>query len=271
MIPTTEEARRSVSPAYAGIDLSLPPLRSRGPRFPRIRGDRPSDIVVELKGRRFPPHTRGSTHQEIRDIVGERVSPAYAGIDLSLRLGRSSASSFPRIRGDRPAPGVPRFGGAWFPPHTRGSTGRGGQILRRQPVSPAYAGIDRYALYRRAIQARFPRIRGDRPLTCAGTRRWSGFPPHTRGSTWGELESLQRAKVSPAYAGIDPAQSTAADTTASFPRIRGDRPACWPGAPTPSGFPPHTRGSTCAPHKRTPPDEVSPAYAGIDPSPSAVA
>src|SRR5690606_12971455 len=91
------------------------------------------------------------------------------------------------------------------------------------------------------------------------------FPPHTRGSTSPSRSAHPREIVSPAYAGIDPELPDSARIRHGFPRIRGDRP--WLGLHQAQGirFPPHTRGSTCAPHKRTAPDEVSPAYAGIDP------
>ena len=70
--------------------------------------------------------------------------------------------------------------------------------------------------------------------------------------------------VSPAYAGIDRAHPALAHLCASFPRIRGDRPAIQRGALVWSEFPPHTRGST--PAGFIPPGGfgVSPAYAGID-------
>ena len=49
------------SPARAGIDLSLRRRRSFGLRFPRTRGDRPTevDLGILLIAWSVPPHARG--------------------------------------------------------------------------------------------------------------------------------------------------------------------------------------------------------------------
>src|SRR5690606_32314267 len=120
--PLLEFPEVIVSPAYAGIDLILGPLANGGPRFPRIRGDRPLHRLCWGSPCSFPPHTRGSTlsctHRPSRSIV----SPAYARIDRSLRRDTLGPSRFPRIRGDRPYRSVDRSQRPEFPPHTRGST-----------------------------------------------------------------------------------------------------------------------------------------------------
>ena len=152
-----------VSPAYAGIDRGAMAKVDTRRRFPRIRGDRPIVYVMPDEELEFPPHTRGSTYRAPRARARDAVSPAYAGIDLADQLGFAVDDGFPRIRGDRPAPGVPRFGGAWFPPHTRGSTQQAYDADEDAGVSPAYAGIDLQFVEAPMGLPRFPRIRGDRP------------------------------------------------------------------------------------------------------------
>src|SRR5690606_27349479 len=91
-----------------------------------------------------------------------------------------------------------------------------------------------------------------------------GFPPHTRGSTWGFCDPCRCPDVSPAYAGIDRRREDWPERCHCFPRIRGDRPPdAAPGA-RPGQFPPHTRGSTSWLGFFGIDDSVSPAYAGID-------
>src|SRR5690606_20119421 len=51
----------SVSPAYAGIDLTRRMIRIVCACFPRIRGDRPGLGERAVRAALFPPHTRGST------------------------------------------------------------------------------------------------------------------------------------------------------------------------------------------------------------------
>src|SRR5690606_14472714 len=114
--------RRSVSPAYAGIDL------------------RPSPSSCAPSA--FPPHTRGSTAEVRLTADTDPVSPAYAGIDPPYRSGRACRFSFPRIRGDRPVAQLLDRLNRQFPPHTRGSTDLAREKTWLARVSPAYAGID---------------------------------------------------------------------------------------------------------------------------------
>ena len=219
--------------------------RISGKGFPRIRGDRPWAVYCARSA--------------------DEVSPAYAGIDPSKRLGETSTGCFPRIRGDRPAyAGMMRNAG-WFPPHTRGSTRPDMPPRARQAVSPAYAGIDRATWQRSINGACFPRIRGDRPRGAVPALGEHAFPPHTRGSTCRAHRDPCYDRVSPAYAGIDPRYRPARRCTRGFPRIRGDRPGGAVQYEVMSKFPPHTRGSTGSRNCRRTFRPVSPAYAGIDP------
>src|SRR5690606_13964358 len=130
---------------------------------------------------------------------------------------------FPRIRGDRPASDAVRPPIEQFPPHTRGSTVMVPVATQPEPVSPAYAGIDRRSTACGAMRTRFPRIRGDRPSHRADTHQDIRFPPYTRGSTGSRLARLLFPLASPAYAGIDRASVGGSPATTGFPRIRGDR------------------------------------------------
>src|SRR5690606_7505211 len=114
-----------------------------GRRFPRIRGDRPSRSGWLPRRQRFPPHPRASTVDAPDDAGFLRVSPAYAGIDRHRARMSGTPSSFPRIRGDRPAGMGARTDTKEFPPHTRGSTTKSPTLGPSIVVSPAYAGIDR--------------------------------------------------------------------------------------------------------------------------------
>src|SRR5690606_12970483 len=83
--------------------------------------------------------------------------------------------------------------------------------------------------------------------------------------TAGRSDLASAGGVSPAYAGIDRLAGLSLGPQASFPRIRGDRPKGLTITHEPSGFPPHTRGSTGPRGAAIAIAGVSPAYAGIDP------
>ncbi len=71
----------TVYPACAGIDRW--PQKSRGPcpSLPRMRGDRPSPLLLSPFRIRFTPHARGSTAGRGCAGTNGYVYPACAGID----------------------------------------------------------------------------------------------------------------------------------------------------------------------------------------------
>ena len=73
-----------VSPAGAGMDPPHAVASRRPDCFPRRRGDGPPMDSTRLWARMFPPQARGWTALVIGGIVREQVSPAGAGMDLSM-------------------------------------------------------------------------------------------------------------------------------------------------------------------------------------------
>ena len=190
----------------------------------------------------------------------------------------------PRVRGDRPSASSPAHSGHSSPPRTRGSTLFPPWPERPQPVSPAYAGIDRRKERPEAIKLGLPRVRGDRPHSDQSLGRLRPSPPRTRGSTFRLHGAALRRPVSPAYAGIDRPSVTTSIGRLGLPRVRGDRPALALADLLYRGSPPRTRGSTgimrgsthqraVSPRTRGSTEKregraklaaVSPAHAGID-------
>ncbi len=233
-----------------------------------MRGDRPPVRYHIDYGSEFPPHARGSTRRLTPCFSGRWVSPACAGIDRRQPIGVMPATSFPRMRGDRPWKLSPVQDGRQFPPHARGSTCRPARWASRTQVSPACAGIDRHIHIMRFFGRRFPRMRGDRPSLFLLMGSLYRFPPHARGSTpfYGRLASPN--PVSPACAGIDLCMARSIPLPMRFPRMRGDRPLERRGLERMTRFPPHARGSTLGRGWLAQIWPVSPACAGIDLTPS---
>ena len=130
---------------------------------------------------------------------------------------------------------------------------------------PAHAGIDPVTSMPETMAWRLPRSRGDRPMTEFSEPTGFLAPPLTRGSTRSQCYSGERYPGSPAHAGIDPCNPSAASPRFRLPRSRGDRP----NQPRPERHrhkaPPLTRGSTLAGARHPGRCHGSPAHAGIDP------
>ena len=93
---------RWVFPAYAGMFRAMPMLSVIPRRFPRIRGDVPGPLSYPRGVKRFSPHTRGCSDDELFLAGNVEVFPAYAGMFRTFAGADSRDSSFPRIRGDVP-------------------------------------------------------------------------------------------------------------------------------------------------------------------------
>ena len=235
---------RTVSPARAGMDPRTATAPSGTPRFPRTRGDGPSRTAAAAASFSFPPHG--------------------AGMDPAATATRSVLARFPRTRGDGPRVGSDAVSHVMFPPHARGWTHRPRDGSPADLVSPARAGMDPPAPRRRGRRCRFPRTRGDGPVTPMPKLQESSFPPHARGWTLHAHLGRRLVDVSPARAGMDPAGIPSRAYAGGFPRTRGDGPAPARRKNEPMWFPPHARGWTlrrAADRYRT---GVSPARAGMD-------
>ena len=246
------------------MDLTAICRPSAAPCFPRMRGDGPYTGAGITSSFKFPPHARGWTQQRPVWAGFYIVSPACAGMDPRSMRHAASVSGFPRMRGDGPWRVAVIFRSAVFPPHARGWTPLPRGIRMALLVSPACAGMDRWATARPSPAGCFPRMRGDGPATRLYSWSVSPFPPHARGWTIVPERACLERPVSPACAGMDPGAAYPCARGTCFPRMRGDGPVQVADLFDSAMFPPHARGWTpesvcgsgCGP--------VSPACAGMD-------
>ena len=130
-------------------------------------------------------------------------------------------------------------------------------------VSPARAGMDPGEAVHRHPRRRFPRTRGDGPLSVSLGRHDRWFPPHARGWTLWPWLLTWLVVVSPARAGM---ASTIGGPIRSFPpHARGWTLRKMGQSGMFDKFPPHARGWTLAPSRTPGCSMVSPARAGMDP------
>ena len=275
-------------PAHAGMDPSLPLMRSIAAWFPRTRGDGPAWGDSWADTLPVSPHTRGWTEGSGRPGKHEGGFPAHAGMDPCMCSCRRRTAWFPRTRGDGPGSTGAREALAAVSPHTRGWTRDGpGRLTTQPPVGavsphtrgwtplhvdvpradagfPAHAGMDpAYGANGRGRDG-FPRTRGDGPQCFelnTGARKVS---PHTRGWTQLVLSGHPRLAGFPAHAGMDPRGLTWPCMRCGFPRTRGDGPRCHFAAVSSSRVSPHTRGWTPVSVRVQPQQLGFPAHAGMD-------
>ncbi len=212
------------SPALAGMDPPRPPTPSPTPCFPRARGDGPASEPWLLQSCSLPPRSRGWTpvRGPHRGAVG--ASPALAGMDPFQPAAFSSASSFPRARGDGPV--IPQIlcTFATLPPRSRGWTR--GCARNQSPLraSPALAGMDPCKTWNFLAALSFPRARGDGPVDGLAAFSGAELPPRSRGWTRLDCREHRPDRASPALAGMDPRASIPDRAPSRFPRARGDGP-----------------------------------------------
>ena len=91
-------------------------------RFPRTGGDGPAMYIIVNGKRVFPPHRRGWTYSGDLVRLERNVSPAQAGMDLSVVPSAVRTPCFPRTGGDGPFISAMDSKDTAFPPHRRGWT-----------------------------------------------------------------------------------------------------------------------------------------------------
>ena len=141
---------------------------------------------------------------------------------------------------------------------------RSGQNVARG--SPAHAGMDPGRGTAPRSISRLPRPRGDGPELQHQETQYSQAPPPTRGWTVQRHGLCHGGGGSPAHAGMDPIDVTAADVADGLPRPRGDGPRAREDGPRASSAPPPTWGWTHGTQVFDVGVRGSPAHAGMDPS-----
>ena len=172
---------------------------------------------------------------------------------------------FPRPRGDGPLtlssmPALP-----WVSPPTRGWTFLPKIAPHQYRGFPAHAGMDRESPRPRRPIPRFPRPRGDGPVSLSVSPSLSLVSPPTRGWTREDVRHPRCVCGFPAHAGMDLPRATVSVLPRWFPRPRGDGPEGLEGGGTSGKVSPPTRGWTRTSTSLRGRRLGFPAHAGMDP------
>ena len=234
------------SPAHAGMVPHRRKPASPACGFPRPRGDGPCRRLFRRRRKRVPPPTRGWSQSPLSP-------PSYT-------IG------FPRPRGDGPSTPPASRRSPQVPPPTRGWSPDCPPYHPRCAGSPAHAGMVPTAGTLSLIARRFPRPRGDGPLSFAPRPGSVLVPPPTRG--WSHSGTTLRIQCngSPAHAGMVPERDCPRRLHHRFPRPRGDGPPRITSVFPASMVPPPTRGWSPDVGRVAHGVPGSPAHAGMVPT-----
>ena len=109
-----------ITPAYAGKSDGRGENRGRRQDHPRIRGEKPIALELDVSISGSPPHTRGKVVLNAHVPVRLGITPAYAGKSSSVSSIPACFKDHPRIRGEKAHTVSERLKLYGSPPHTRG-------------------------------------------------------------------------------------------------------------------------------------------------------
>ena len=240
----------------------MPPVDTRVPDHPRIRGEHAWPTFPSSDRNGSSPHTRGALLRQRAFVFPPRIIPAYAGSTASDGASVYSPRDHPRIRGEhcqRSSVAPPIWGSS---PHTRGAPAPSRNHQLQSRIIPAYAGSTRGSAHCRIGGRDHPRIRGEHIRAKAYDPNRSGSSPHTRGARHLEIAVDPIQRIIPAYAGSTVTVYSFVASAKDHPRIRGEHSICLKFCHLTMGSSPHTRGAHPRQGLRSEPQRIIPAYAG---------
>ncbi len=148
------------------------------------------------------------------------------------------------------------------PPHGRGTPDGGEGGVRHRGLTPARAGNTGPWPTARAAGRAHPRTGGEHSYTVSRNERPLGSPPHGRGTPRCEGHCRMERRLTPARAGNTATTPTDSASRWAHPRTGGEHVTSTNEVTSPSGSPPHGRGTPGAPLHQSLDDRLTPARAG---------
>ena len=129
-------------------------------------------------------------------------------------------------------------------------------------ITPAYAGKRNRKRVCPAFCRDHPRLCGEKLIAISIFLCASGSPPPMRGKDEFDMDEVDDARITPAYAGKSSSWSTAPSWTRDHPRLCGEKPFWFVSAITLQGSPPPMRGKVLSQCFLVGVLRITPAYAG---------
>ena len=257
-----EEIRGWIIPAYAG-NTSLPKVFAMLTRdHPRVCGEHPIMIAVQVLSPGSSPRMRGTLGFAIvlPSIFG--IIPAYAG-NTCLRCCKTRKTrDHPRVCGEHSPCAVACASCLGSSPRMRGT------LIKRVPsvlnigIIPAYAGNTRLSVGVHGVLGDHPRVCGEHAIINGTLILSKGSSPRMRGTP----ENVSRGNlvqgIIPAYAGNTVAVPKCYVTIGDHPRVCGEHKAYFDRLDGIEGSSPRMRGTPQSLGHLRCVSGIIPAYAG---------
>ena len=170
-----------ITPAYAGKSTWFRLALGDNEDHPRLCGEKDQEVI--------------------RTCAPYRITPAYAGKSMSFQKLPCLYQDHPRLCGEKAFALFVHQLTSGSPPPMRGKafyfTSR--FIIGR--ITPAYAGKSLLRSTKRLYNQDHPRLCGEKELCYDSTRPCLGSPPPMRGKDQAVKKSMERTRITPAYAG----------------------------------------------------------------------
>ena len=173
--------RHGITPAYAGKSKLLFRKRSISQDHPRLCGE------------------KHATAEEIQEIDG--ITPAYAGKRKGTFASIIPREDHPRLCGEKLIAISIFLCASGSPPPMRGKVVRYDEFAFYSGITPAYAGKSLSGLSVRLLYRDHPRLCGEKHSTLVIRSRRLGSPPPMRGKDEFDMDEVDDARITPAYAG----------------------------------------------------------------------
>ena len=201
---TANARSERITPAYAGKSYRTHSVRQCLTDHPRLCGEKRSGGSTSSLVRGSPPPMRGKGEAFKGDYATSRITPAYAGKRLFIKLLEINSQDHPRLCGEKRNPRISYNHGKGSPPPMRGKASVPKMLQLSSGITPAYAGKSSRFCFPMNPSWDHPRLCGEKGFwnRCKCSRE--GSPPPMRGKVWLSVSFGFTTRITPAYAGKSP-------------------------------------------------------------------
>ena len=208
---------------------------------------------------------RGKEAAGLVQILGCRITPAYAGKRICRCSHRPAHRDHPRVCGEKNGCHDPCLIPLGSPPRMRGKGTMAAPHHRAGGITPAYAGKSHCHPGQCGRNGDHPRVCGEKSSKTFTRSILKGSPPRMRGKDGRGYHPERQCGITPAYAGKRPQSSSRRNTRRDHPRVCGEKPSRTGAVPARTGSPPRMRGKAKCRAGRQRRPRITPAYAGKRP------
>ena len=144
---------------------------------------------------------RGKVLRVLLAFVRDRITPAYAGKSVASAYTLRSSWDHPRLCGEKTIKICLTLWKTGSPPPMRGKAFLVCQCDYSTGITPAYAGKSLIPVFFGGRFEDHPRLCGEKHSTLVIRSRRLGSPPPMRGKDEFDMDEVDDARITPAYAG----------------------------------------------------------------------